>query len=48
MGSDVSLLVVLGDQSVIQMFTEELIEYEVETFEVTLEDEIQAIIETNI
>lgn len=48
MGSDTSALVVLGDQSIIDATTEELIEYETETFEVKLEDEIQATIQKRI
>ena len=48
MGSDTSALVVLGDQSLIDAITEELIEYETETFEVKFEDEIQATIQKSI
>ena len=47
MGTDVSLLAVLGSRSIIEMLNEELIEYDSETFEITLSDGIQASIEAN-
>ena len=48
MGKDASLLVVLGENSIVELFTEELVGYEVETYEIIIRDEIHSTIETNI
>lgn len=46
--SDESMLVILGDKSFIDMFTEELSGYKVNSFEVTLNDETEAALEANL
>lgn len=45
---DQSMLVILGDRSFIDMFTEELSGYKVNSFEVTLNDATEAALEANL